>query len=128
MGLVDGAQRLIPEATARRWNATGAIERRRGLAYTAARRGAISRAGLFVWSLPMKILAGLIASCLVAMPLYAQSDTPADTGKPAEGAPPSPEPPAGTADDAGKPAATTPEPEEAPEGATPEKPAEPPEA
>lgn len=75
----------------------------------------------------MKILAGLIASCLVAMPVYAQGDPPADTGKPAEGAPPAGEPPA-EAGDTGKPAATTaePEPEEAPEGATPDKPAEPP--
>lgn len=75
----------------------------------------------------MKILAGLIASCLVAMPVYAQGDPPADTGKPAEGAPPAGEPPA-DAGDTGKPAATEPEPEEAPEGATPDKPAETPEA
>ena len=75
----------------------------------------------------MKILAGLIASCLVAMPVYAQSDAPADTGKPVEDAPPSGEPPA-EAGDTGKPAATEPEPEEAPEGATPDKPAETPEA
>jgi hypothetical protein len=77
----------------------------------------------------MKILvAGLIASCLVAMPVYAQGDPPADTGKPAESAPPAGEPPAEAGDAAGKPAATTPEPEEAPEGATPDKPAETPEA
>jgi hypothetical protein len=77
----------------------------------------------------MKILAALLASCLVAMPVYAQGDPPADTGKPAEGAPPAGEPPAEAGDPAGKPAASTePEPEEAPEGVTPDKPAEPPAA
>ena len=76
----------------------------------------------------MKILAGLIASCLIAMPLYAQGDPPADTGKPAAGAPvPADEPAAEAGDAAGKPAATTPEPEEAPEGTAPDKPAETPE-
>ena len=55
----------------------------------------------------MKILAGLFATCLVAMPVYAQGDPApgADTGKPAAGS----EPPAddaattGTAADAVKP-------------------------
>ncbi len=75
----------------------------------------------------MKILAGLIASCLVALPVYAQGGTAtgADAGKPAEAAPPAADAPAGAAD-AAKPADTTPEPAEAPEGATPDKPAEPP--
>lgn len=71
----------------------------------------------------MKILAGVLATCFAAMPLYAQ-----DSGKPPEGSPPPPEAPAGAAD-ANKPAdtaATTPEPEQAPEGTTPTKPAEPP--
>jgi hypothetical protein len=78
----------------------------------------------------MKILAALFASCLVALPVHAQGDPPADTGKPAEAAPPAGEPPAEAGDPAGKPAASTaePEPDEAPEGATPDKPAEPPEA
>lgn len=75
----------------------------------------------------MKILAALSASCLIAMPVYAQGDPPADTGKPTEAAPPAGEPPV-EAGDTGKPAASTtePEPDEAPEGATPDKPAEPP--
>jgi hypothetical protein len=72
----------------------------------------------------MKILAGLFATCLVAMPVYAQGD-PApgvDAGKPAEGS----QPPADDAASAGKPAdSATPEPQEAPEGATPDKPAAP---
>jgi hypothetical protein len=76
----------------------------------------------------MKILAGLIASCLVAMPVYAQGDPPADAGKPAAGAPVPAEEPPEAGDAAGKPAATTPEPEEAPEGTAPDKPAETPEA
>ena len=33
----------------------------------------------------MKILAGLIASCLVAMPVFAQGDPPADTGQAGRG-------------------------------------------
>jgi len=76
----------------------------------------------------MKILAALFASFLVAMPVYAQGDPPADTtGKPADSAAPAGEPPAEAGDAAGKPAATTPEPDEAPEGATPDKPVETPE-
>jgi hypothetical protein len=81
----------------------------------------------------MKILVGLIASCLVAMPAYAQGDPApgADTGKPAAGSePPADQPPADDPAAAGaaaaKPVATEPEPEEAPEGVTPDKPAEPP--
>ena len=70
----------------------------------------------------MKILAGVLATCFAAMPLYAQ-----DSGKPPEGAPPPPEAPATPgAADASKPADTTPEPAEAPEGTTPDKPAAPP--
>jgi hypothetical protein len=73
----------------------------------------------------MKILAGVLATCLFAAPAFAQ-----DSGKPAEGAtpPPSSQTPAapGAAADASKPAdtaAATPEPEQAPEGTTPDKPA-----
>ncbi|HYI47153.1 MAG TPA: hypothetical protein VEX35_01695 [Allosphingosinicella sp.] len=84
----------------------------------------------------MKILASLIATCLVATPVFAQGDPApgADTGKPAagseppaEGEPPADDP-AAAAVAAAKPVSTEPEPEEAPEGTTPDKPAEPPEA
>ena len=72
----------------------------------------------------MKILAGVLATCLFAAPAFAQ-----DSGKPAEGAAPpasSSTPSAPAAGDADKPAdsaAATPEPEQAPEGTTPDKPA-----
>ena len=76
----------------------------------------------------MKILAGILATTLIAAPAFAQSGTPApapqaggDQGKPAgDSAPPAADPnappkPAGEA---------TPEPEQAPEGTTPVKPAD----
>jgi hypothetical protein len=74
----------------------------------------------------MKILAGVLATCFAAMPLYAQ-----DSGKPPEGSPPPAEAPAAPgAADASKPppdltAPATPEPEQAPEGTAPVKPADP---
>jgi hypothetical protein len=74
----------------------------------------------------MKILAGILATTLIAAPAFAQTGTPApapqagaDQGKPAATGP--------ATDDAAapKPAGTaTPEPEQAPEGTTPVKPAE----
>ena len=72
----------------------------------------------------MKILAGILATTLIAAPAFAQSGTPApapqagaEQSKPAEQAP--------SANDsaAAKPPAT-PEPEQAPPGTTPVKPAE----
>ena len=76
----------------------------------------------------MKILAGVLATCLLATPAFAQSGsatsaTTADQGKP----PADDTPPGDDATAAAKPvdpASATPEPEEAPEGTTPVKPAD----
>ena len=73
----------------------------------------------------MKILAGVLATCLLAAPAFAQDagkpaatadNAPADAAEPAAdpNAPPKPVDPANA----------TPEPEEAPEGTTPVKPAD----
>ena len=78
----------------------------------------------------MKILAGLLATTLLAAPVFAQgngSNTPpptppagADQGKP----PADNTPPGDASVAAAKPADATPQPDQAPEGTTPVKPAD----
>ena len=75
----------------------------------------------------MKILAAALATCLLAVPAFAQKPTPPAGTAPAPGdaaQEPAQAPPGTTAD---KPA-TEPEPEEAPAGTEPVKPADAPEA
>lgn len=75
----------------------------------------------------MKILAGILATTLIAAPAFAQSGTPApapqagaEQSKPVDNSAP-----AADANAAPKPAGVaTPEPEQAPEGTTPVKPAD----
>ena len=75
----------------------------------------------------MKVLAGVLATCLLATPAFAQSGSATSTTTADQGKPPADEtPPGDDAAAAAKPADpnATPEPEEAPEGTTPVKPAD----
>jgi hypothetical protein len=77
----------------------------------------------------MKILAGALATCLLAAPAFAQGgSTPpsADQGKPPATSTPEPAqaPPGTTPDKPVDTANATPEPEQAPEGTEPVKPAD----
>ena len=76
----------------------------------------------------MKILAGVLATCLLAAPAFAQSGSATPPATADQGKPPADDTLAG--DDAtaaakpADPASATPEPEEAPEGTAPVKPAD----